>query len=558
MPHALTIDDVLALREFPIICGPQFDFDPAGERLAFCLPGSRAESARFFLDAIGGGEGELYIVDLATSHIRRLPALDDLGVLSPVWSPDGTRIALAVTDGISLRPAVIDVESGAMRVVSERNLTLPGTRTFFHWLDDAALACEITVGDRPTLWMDIEKRGAMASIANWRKAWSGRAPTASPLSSDQPDPVLEETALCLLDIETGRCETFDRAGPPPDRLKPFVERPKPDYPPRVVGPGKAIPPESILMATHPERSEAIYLVRSDDATRVLRQAAGAVSIVFETDTHMAEVAPSRSFLMPFVTAAGEKTQLRCILPPDYQEGQKRPAVLWVYPGFKAGSDMAHRQDPLNQPGMFNLHLLAARGFVVIIPSMPYDEAALGDRVLADCLTDSTRPACGAVVEAGYVDPERIHVAGHSLGGWATLVLLTKTKEFRSGIALAGSSNLLSQTDDVRLRFDTIVDDSRSPGLADNYHLSEPPWKALDQYLRNSPLFSVEDIAAPVLMIHGDQDYVEIGQSEQMFAALRSLGKPAEFVRYWGEGHVLESPANIRDAWERILAWLEKA
>ncbi len=62
--------------------------------------------------------------------------------------------------------------------------------------------------------------------------------------------------------------------------------------------------------------------------------------------------------------------------------------------------------------------------------------------------------------------------------------------------------------------------------------------------------------APVLTIRGDQDYVEIGQSEQMFAALRSLGKPAELVRYWGEGHVLESPTNISDAWERVIAWLE--
>ncbi|WP_174804425.1 hypothetical protein [Martelella limonii] len=86
------------------------------------------------------------MVDLASSHIHRLPALEDLGVLSPVWSPDGTRDALAVTDGISLRPAIIDVQIGAMRVVSERNLTLTGTRTFFHLLDDAALACESTVG----------------------------------------------------------------------------------------------------------------------------------------------------------------------------------------------------------------------------------------------------------------------------------------------------------------------------------------------------------------------------------------------------------------------------
>ncbi|TDH36292.1 S9 family peptidase [Pseudohoeflea suaedae] len=468
-------------------------------------------------------------------------------------------IAVAVADGLSLRPAVVDVESGAMRVLVERNLTLPGTKTFFHWIDDATLACEVTVGNRPTLWLDVEKRGAMASIANWHKAWKGQEATASPLTTDQPETVLEEAEYCVIDVGTGRYDVFSREGPRPDRLEAFDGRPEPDYPPRVVGPGKPVPPQSILAATHPEGSEAIYLTRSDDATRVLRLARDKPHVIFETDTHMAEVVPSRSFTMPFATGAGQEAQLRVILPPDYREGESRPAVLWVYPGFKAGSEMAHRQHLLNQPGMFNLHLLAARGYVVIIPSMPYDENGLGvERVLADCLIETAHPACDAVVAAGYVDRARIHVAGHSLGGWATMVLLTKSEAFRSGIAMAGTSNLLSQTDDVRLRFDAIVDDSRAPGMSSNYHLKCPPWERLDSYLRNSPLFSVEQISAPLLIIHGDQDYVEIGQSEQMFAALRSLGKPAEFVRYWGEGHVFESPANIRDAWERIILWLERA
>ena len=555
--HPLTIDDVLALRDFPIICGPQFAYDPEGRRLAFCLPKSLKHASRFFLGAIGGGEGELYIINLRTKAVRHVPVPEGLGVLSPVWSPNGSMIAVAATNGEALYPAVVDMESGTFRILAERNLTLPGTKTFFHWLDDATIACDVTVGNRPTLWLDIEKRGAVASITNWRKAWGGREPTASALQSDQPDPALEQTEYCIIDVDTGHRETFARDEIVPDRLKPFIERPEPDYPPRIVGPGKTVPPQSILMATHPDRSETIYLERSDDATRVLRQTADEIGVLHETDTHLADVSSSRSFLMPFTTEAGQETQLRCILPPDYRDGERRPAVLWVYPGFKAASDMAHRQHLLNDPGMFNLHLLAARGYVVIVPSMPYDKANLCESVLADYLTDSAHSACNAVVEAGYVDPDRIHVAGHSLGGWATLVLLTKSKAFRSGIAMAGTSNLLSQTDDVRFRFDSIVDDSRAPGMSANYHIDTPPWKALDTYLRNSPLFSAEKISAPVLMLHGDQDYVEIGQSEQMFAALRSLGKPAEFVRYWGEGHVFESPANIRDAWERIIDWLEK-
>jgi dipeptidyl aminopeptidase/acylaminoacyl peptidase len=43
----------------------------------------------------------------------------------------------------------------------------------------------------------------------------------------------------------------------------------------------------------------------------------------------------------------------------------------------------------------------------------------------------------------------------------------------------------------------------------------------------------------------------------MFTALYRQNKPAAFVRYWGEGHGIESPANIRDMWVRVFAWLER-
>ncbi len=62
---------------------------------------------------------------------------------------------------------------------------------------------------------------------------------------------------------------------------------------------------------------------------------------------------------------------------------------------------------------------------------------------------------------------------------------------------------------------------------------------------------------PLLIIQGDRDYVPVQQGEEVFTALYRQGKRAEFVRYWGEGHVLESPANIRDMWQRILAWFEE-
>ena len=85
----------------------------------------------------------------------------------------------------------------------------------------------------------------------------------------------------------------------------------------------------------------------------------------------------------------------------------------------------------------------------------------------------------------------------------------------------------------------------------------PPSQDLERYLRNSPITQAGRVTTPVLIVQGDLDYVPIQQGEEFFTALYRQNKPADFVRYWGEGHVLESPANIEDVWKRIFAWLER-
>ena len=85
----------------------------------------------------------------------------------------------------------------------------------------------------------------------------------------------------------------------------------------------------------------------------------------------------------------------------------------------------------------------------------------------------------------------------------------------------------------------------------------PPWKDPDRYIRNSPLTYASKVTTPLLIVQGDMDYVPIQQGEEFFSALYRQNKPASFVRYWGEGHILESPANITDLWTRLFAWLAR-
>lgn len=88
-------------------------------------------------------------------------------------------------------------------------------------------------------------------------------------------------------------------------------------------------------------------------------------------------------------------------------------------------------------------------------------------------------------------------------------------------------------------------------------MGNPPWADLWRYLRNSPLNYVDRVETPLMIVQGDMDYVPIQQGEEFFTAVYRLGKPAEFVRYWGEGHVISSPANTRDMWQRIFGWLDE-
>ena len=77
------------------------------------------------------------------------------------------------------------------------------------------------------------------------------------------------------------------------------------------------------------------------------------------------------------------------------------------------------------------------------------------------------------------------------------------------------------------------------------------------YIKASPMARAKYICSPILMVHSDLDGFTVYHYEALFSAMYRLGKRAELVRYYGEGHGLRSPGNIRDFYERVLAFLDK-
>jgi len=83
------------------------------------------------------------------------------------------------------------------------------------------------------------------------------------------------------------------------------------------------------------------------------------------------------------------------------------------------------------------------------------------------------------------------------------------------------------------------------------------WEFPKRYVENSPVFHLDKVETPLLLIHGVEDFVPIAQAEEMFSGLRRLGKRVSLVRYSGAGHGFWSYENVVDHWQRVIAWFDE-
>jgi dipeptidyl aminopeptidase/acylaminoacyl peptidase len=279
----------------------------------------------------------------------------------------------------------------------------------------------------------------------------------------------------------------------------------------------------------------------------------------ELNAHVAEIAEGERSLVAYRSTDGAELQAAVILPPGHVAGTRHPVVAWVYGGMIVrDKNLAIASKSSTRP--LNLELLAGHGYAVVVPSVPLPAAgANGDPMTAIC--KSVLPCIDRIVEIGIGDPQRLAVMGHSTGGYTTYAVVTQTDRFRAAIALSGHPDLVSLHTQL---FPAERTNGRAhEGLAtamftedEPLFLGGPPWADMARYVRNSPLTYLDRVTTPLLIVHGDMDGAPIQQGEQAFVGLYRLGKRARFVRYWGEGHVIGSAANVRHLWAQIFEWLD--
>jgi dipeptidyl aminopeptidase/acylaminoacyl peptidase len=175
------------------------------------------------------------------------------------------------------------------------------------------------------------------------------------------------------------------------------------------------------------------------------------------------------------------------------------------------------------------------------------------------------PFVDALIERGIADPRRVAVVGQSAGGWAALRLIGRTDRFRSAIASASYANLVSLygTFYGQYRYGDAGHAQRAQLLRmlqferGYYGAQAPPWEQPERYRINSPLWSAGSVRTPLLLVHGDKDFIPIQQAEEFFTALYRQDKRVQLARYAGEAHTIAARGNVLDLWRRFDAWLRE-
>ncbi len=233
-----------------------------------------------------------------------------------------------------------------------------------------------------------------------------------------------------------------------------------------------------------------------------------------------------------------------IRPAGYEAGRPYPMILKVHDGPHGAYGNAFFR---------TFHALSNAGFFVLFAN-PRGSTGYGH-----AFTYATRAGWGEIesedllagVDAALerypdIDPARVGVSGGSYGGFMTNWLTATTNRFAAAVTSRSITN-----------WESWYGSSDEQALTE-FELGGTPWEQRELYRRLSPISHVENVTAPTLIIHSENDYrAPIGEGEQWFMALKKRGVPTEFVRYPRSSHGLSrtgEPWLLVDRLERIRSW----
>ncbi|QCX41000.1 S9 family peptidase [Aureibaculum algae] len=231
-----------------------------------------------------------------------------------------------------------------------------------------------------------------------------------------------------------------------------------------------------------------------------------------------------------------------VKPINFIATKKYPLILWLHGGPVSQYEFGFNDEA---------ELFAANGYITLLINprgssgygQPFSEALFADWGNKDF--QDVMAGVNYIIDQGYTDENRLGVGGWSYGGILTNYVITKSDRFKA--AISGASEALYRAnyghDHYQLTWELEL------GL---------PWENAKAWEKISPFNDVAKIITPTLWVGGSDDWnVPILNSEQMYQAMKRLGRETQLVVYPGEHHGLRRPSFIKDRYERYTTWFNK-
>jgi dipeptidyl aminopeptidase/acylaminoacyl peptidase len=241
---------------------------------------------------------------------------------------------------------------------------------------------------------------------------------------------------------------------------------------------------------------------------------------------------------------GARVHAWIMTPPDFDETLRYPTILYVHCSMFSW-DFNHEFQCLANAG-YIVAYFNQRGTTAGY-GQAWTRASEGDQGGGDY--QEIMLGVDELVSRPYVDETRLGVTGGSCGGFMTNWIVGHTNRFAAAVTQRSISNQISffGTSDIG------PEGTRGEAGAN-------PWEDMEKVWQQSPIAYAAEVQTPLLIIHSDQDYrCALEQAEELFAALRWMGKEVELVIFEGESHGLSRggrPGNRIERLRRIQGWFE--